>query len=92
MCGLTQETVTIRIPIANSKLNPPYEMKDFKLLEPFSVVKYMFCEAGVAVDYDAVKLLNNFGYTIGKLVRRGLQKQRQRSGISPWVCMEMVLN
>lgn len=30
-------------------------MKDFKLLEPFSVVKYMFCEAGVAVDPDDVK-------------------------------------
>lgn len=51
----TQETVTIRVPIANDKLDPPYEMKDLKILEPFSVVKYMFCEAGVAVDYDDVE-------------------------------------
>ena len=54
-CNLSQETVTIQAPLANPKLDPPYEMKDLKLLEPFSVVRYMFCEAGLAVDYEAVK-------------------------------------
>ena len=52
---MSKETVTIRVPMANDKLDPPYEMKELKLLEPFSVVKYMFCEAGVAVDYNQVE-------------------------------------
>lgn len=30
-------------------------MTELTLLEPFSIVKYMFGEAGVSVDYDAVK-------------------------------------
>jgi hypothetical protein len=41
--------------MANDKLDPPYEMKELKMLEPFSVVKYMFCEAGVAVNYDDIE-------------------------------------
>lgn len=52
---MTKETITIRVPVANDKLDPPYEMKELKMLEPFSVVKYMFCEAGVAVNYDDIE-------------------------------------
>ena len=40
--------------MANDKLDPPYEMKELKLLEPFSVVRYMFGEAGLAVDFEQV--------------------------------------
>ena len=51
--------------MANSKLNPPYEMKQLELLEPFSVVKYMFETAGVAIDYSDVKAFWSHHWEVG---------------------------
>jgi len=39
----------------NTKVEAGYEMVDIGILEPFSVVKYMFCEAGLEVDYAQVR-------------------------------------
>ena len=44
----------MRVPIKNEKCAAGYEMIDFGILEPFTVVKYMFCEAGVQVNYAQV--------------------------------------
>ena len=59
-----KETATILVPMANDKLECGYEMKPLTLMEPFSVVKYMFCEAGVAVDYAEVEAFWNHHWDV----------------------------
>lgn len=54
MSCLAKETVKFKAPVANPKLDPPFEMKELSLLEPFSVVRYMFCDVGIHVDYNQV--------------------------------------
>lgn len=50
-----KETAKVNVPIKNDKCELGYEMTEISILEPFSVVQYMFCEAGLEVDYDQVE-------------------------------------
>ena len=52
---MAKETATVMAPIRAPKEPCGYEIVELKILEPFSVVKYMFCEAGLKLDPRTVR-------------------------------------
>lgn len=57
--------MSFRAPVAAPKTNDGYEVVTLKMLEPFAVVRYMFCEAGLQISRDRIKEFWSHHRTVG---------------------------
>lgn len=54
LASVAKEKVKIRAPVANEKLPAGYEMQELEVLDPMSVVRYMFLESGLELPMQDV--------------------------------------